>query len=208
MEKVPLFHKQVLHTPDLSIRHVYFVEEGAISVVADTNGGGIAEAWLIGNEGIAGVPVVLGAETTPHTWMVQVEGSALQMTSTDLRQRMDEMPSFRSLLLHYVYSVLIQTSQSGACNIMHPIQQRLARWLLMIHDRLERDNLPLIHDDIAQMLGVRRASVGEEIERLEATGAICHGRGHIRVLDRSKLEELACECYFAIRAATYPLSVQ
>ncbi len=202
LEKVPLVKKRILHHSRLPIEHVYFVEEGLISVVANTDAENHGvEAWLIGYEGMAGVPVVLGAETSPHRRMVQADGMALRMRASDLRQAMDEMPAFRGMLLLYVNSVLVQTSQSGACNAQHSIQQRLARWLLMAQDRLGRDDLPLTHDVIGKMLGTRRASVTEKLAELEATGAIAAERRHIQVLDRPKLEKLTCGCYHVIRAA-------
>jgi CRP-like cAMP-binding protein len=201
LEAVPLKVRRIVHHARLPIEHVYFVESGLISVVANTddeNNG--VEAWLIGSEGAAGIPVVLGAESSPHRRMVQAEGSALRMRSADLRTAMDEVAALRAVLLRYVNGVLVQASQSGACNARHSVEQRLARWLLMAHDRLERRDLPLTHDIVAKMLGVRRATVTQVIKELEATGAIRGARGHVDVLDRPRLEALACQCYQIIRA--------
>ncbi len=199
-EEIPITQEQVLHHASRPIEHVYFVEEGLISVVANTSweGHGV-EAWLIGCEGMAGVPVILGTETSPHQRTVQVEGMALRMKASDLRQTMGEIPAFRTILLRYVSSVLVQTSQSGACNVQHSAQTRLVRWLLMAHDRLESDALPLTHDVIAKMIGVRRATVTGMIKEIEATGSILAERGHIQVLDRPELEALACHSYFVVK---------
>lgn len=202
LERVPLTKKRVLHFAKLPIEHVYFVEEGLISVVANTdeeNHG--VEAWLIGHEGMAGVSVVLGAETSPHKRMVQTDGMALRMSAVYLRQAMDEMPAFRGVLLLYANSVLVQVSQSAACNSQHSVQQRLARWLLTAHDRLECDDLPLTHDTTSKMLGVRRSSVTEKLAELEAAGAVQCSRRQVHVLDRPELEALTCGCYHVIRTA-------
>lgn len=201
LEEVPLIRKRVLHYPKLPIEHVYFVEDGLISIVANTDGeNDSVEAWLIGHEGLAGVPVVLGANTSPHKRVVQVEGMALRMSAEDLRWAMDEMPDFRRLLLLYINSILVQVGQLAACNMKHTIQQRLARWLLMAHDRLGRDDLPLTHAIISKLLGVRRSSVTEKLAEFEAAQSIQCLRGHIRVLDRPQLEALACVCHRVIRS--------
>ncbi len=202
LEGSPLKQRRILHHSKLPIEHVYFVEEGLVSVVADTTDRthGVG-AWLIGSEGIAGVPVILGAETSPHKRMVQVEGDALRMRTADLRQAMEEMPSLRGVLLRYVNSLLVQASQSSACHAQHRVQQRLACWLLMARDRLDRDDLPLTHEIIAHVLGTRRASVTEKLAELEGVGAVAAERRHIRVLDRPKLEALSCGCYRILRGS-------
>ncbi len=117
------------------------------------------EAWLIGREGMAGIPVALGIETSPHRRLVQSEGSALRMRAADLRSAMNELPSLRPVLLRYANGILVQASQSGVCNASHSLSQRLARWLLMVQDRLDRADLPVTHETIAWMLGARRASI-------------------------------------------------
>ena len=209
LESVPLKLRRVLHYPKLPIEHVYFVETGLISVVAATDQGTQAvEAWLIGREGMAGVPVILGVDTTPHRRMVQAEGLAWRMRSADLRRSMDEITSFRALLLRYVHTVLVQAAQSGACNAQHAIPKRLARWLLMAQDRLDSEDLHLTHDVIAKMLGVRRASVTTALQPLEQAGIITAARGHIRVLNRARLERCSCGCYGSIRAELERLSVK
>ncbi|MFC4173569.1 Crp/Fnr family transcriptional regulator [Microvirga sp. GCM10011540] len=202
LEAVPLKARRILHHAKLPIEHVYFVEDGLVSVVANTDGDNHGvEAWLIGCEGMAGITVILGAESSPHRRVVQAEGSALRLRTPDLLDAVNEMPALRGILLRYVHGILVQASQSGACNARHSLPQRLARWLLMAQDRLNRSDLPLTHDILSKMLGVRRASVTEAVHVLARADAICAGeRGHIHVLDRGKLEGLACGCYFTIRA--------
>lgn len=202
LEEVPLVRKRVLHHARLPIEHVYFVEEGLVSVIAaDDAEKQIAQAWLIGCEGMAGIPVVLGAESSPHKRVVQVEGRALRMRTADLRQCFVEVASFRDVLLRYVHAVMVQVSQSAACNSQHSIQQRLCRWLLMAQDRLGRDDVPITHEAIARLLGVRRASVTEKLPELESIGVVAAERRHIRILDRPKLEALSCGCYHIIASA-------
>lgn len=203
LELVPLPARRVLHYPKLPIEHVYFVESGLVSVVASTDQAGASvEAWLIGREGLAGLPVVLGAPTSPHRRTVQAEGFAWRMSADDLRTAMDEMPALRAVLLRFVHGVLVQTAQSVACNARHVVHQRLARWLLMAQDRLAQDTLPLTHEVIAKMLGVRRASVTSALQPLEGDGIVRVQRGRIRVLDRARLEACACSCYRVMRAAS------
>ena len=207
LEWVLLKPRRVLHHARITIDHVYFVESGLVSVVANTdeeNHG--VEAWLIGYEGMVGIPVVLGMPSSPHRRMVQAEGSALRMKTPDLRQLMDDLPYFRSALLRYVGSVLVQAGQVGACNARHSLPERLARWLLMTRDRLDGNDLPLTHDVIAKMLGARRASVTEVVHTLVKSEAIAAERGLLRVLDRDKLEHLSCPCYPVLKAEFKRLS--
>jgi CRP-like cAMP-binding protein len=200
LERVPLRPKRILHYPGLAIEHVYFVESGLVSVLAGAEGvtHGIG-AWLIGHEGMVGLPVVLGRETSPHRRMVQIEGSALRLSAADLRRALDELPSLRTVLLHYVSNVLVQAGQSSVCNASHGLSQRLARWLLMVQDRLGRTDLPVTHDTIARMLGTRRASVTEGLHLLAETQAVAQERRLIRILDRARLEQLSCGCYRTMR---------
>jgi CRP-like cAMP-binding protein len=195
----PLKPRRTLQYSRLPIEQVYFVESGLVSVVAPTDHDrqGV-EGWLIGCEGFTGIPVVLGVNSSPHRRSVQAEGFAWAMKSADLARAVDEIPELRRVLLRYIHSILVQTTQIAACNARHPLTRRLARWLLMAQDRLETPTLALTQDAISKMLGVRRASVTEAIGRLEASGAIAAARGHITIHDRSELERLCCSCYGVI----------
>jgi CRP-like cAMP-binding protein len=142
-----------------------------------------------------GLPVILGGTASPHRRVTQLSGTALRMRAADMREAMQEIPAFSRVLLRYVQAVVVQTAQSGACNAAHVLQQRLARWLLTAQDRCERDLLPLTHDMLGRMLGVRRASVSEAVGALERAGVLGTARGLIRIRDRVGLERRACHCY-------------
>ncbi|HEX2054778.1 MAG TPA: Crp/Fnr family transcriptional regulator [Actinomycetota bacterium] len=200
LEPVRLEVRQALFEPNWPIGHVYFVESGLVSVVAGTNGHGLVEVAPIGCEGMVGLPVVLEAETSPHRAMVQVAGRALRMSADDLRQAIGEIGALRTLLLRYGQALMVQAAQGVACNGRHAINGRLARWLLQAHDREADDRIPLTHELISQMLGVRRAGVTTALGALEATGVIDASRGCITVLDRAGLERASCECYGIVRA--------
>jgi CRP-like cAMP-binding protein len=193
---VSLRPRRILHHARLPIEQAYFIESGLVSVIAPTDqeSHGV-EGWLIGYEGLVGTPVILGVSSSPHRRTVQVEGTAWAITATDLTRIVDESVELRRVLLRYIHTTLVQTAQVGACNARHPLNQRLARWLLMAHDRIEEADLPLTQEVIAKMLGVRRASVTVAVDDLQQTGAVCAGRGYITILDRAKLESLCCHCY-------------
>lgn len=199
--EVPLKPEQILHHPNRPIEHVYFVENGLVSVLARTDTDHSVETWLIGRDGLAGIPVLLGASISPHRRLVQVEGTALRISAADLREAMEESAGVRHVLLRYVDVVLTQAAQVGACNARHDVLQRLARSLLMAHDSLESDCLPLNHAILSRMLGVRRASITVGLGELAAAGIVALDRGHVLILDRGRLEAAACGCYQIIKAA-------
>jgi CRP-like cAMP-binding protein len=198
LEHVRIIRQRVLAHARLD--HVYFVEEGLISVLAQIDDRRAMEVWLIGREGVMGIPVILGGTGSPHRRVTQLSGAALRMSADDMRRSMQEMPAFSRMLLRYVQAVVVQTSQAGACNASHKLQQRLARWLLTAQDRCERDLLPLTHVMLARMLGVRRASVSEAIAALQKAGIIGAARGAIRIRDRAALKRRACVCYRVMTA--------
>lgn len=147
LEPVPLKARRILHHFNTPMDHVWFVESGLVSVTARVSESTTVEVWLVGCEGMTGLPVLLGAdEAPPHRRIVQVGGTALRMASADLRHAIDQIPRLREVLLRYAQVVLLQTSQVGACNSSHSLQQRLARWLLMAQDRLLTDDLALTHE--------------------------------------------------------------
>ncbi|WP_226741908.1 Crp/Fnr family transcriptional regulator [Microvirga lenta] len=199
LEPVDLKQGQVLHWRALPITHVYFIEHGLVSVLAHTDEKEVVEVWLIGQEGLAGIPVLLGAESSPHRRVVQVAGTALRMRAEDLRTAMDQRPAIRRLLLKYVQAVLVQTSQSGACAKRHTLQQRVARWLLSAGYRLGATEIPLTHAVLSRLIGVRRASITVCLGELEEAATIRQSRGSITIADQDKLESLACDCYRIIR---------
>jgi CRP-like cAMP-binding protein len=195
LEPVTLDRGDVLVTPNESIEYVTFLEAGVTSVVANTEGGRRIEIGLTGRDGLAGTPVLLGVDRTPHETFMQVAGSGLRIRVRDLRRVIEQSPSVLALLLRYVQVFTIQTSHTALSNGSHKIDERLARWLLMCHDRLDGDDLPLTHEFIAIMLAVRRAGVTEALNILERQGIIRAERGNIVVLKRKKLEQVAGDSY-------------
>jgi CRP-like cAMP-binding protein len=197
---VSLVQDQVLYEAGAPIEDVFFIEAGLISRTADTADTNGVEVGLIGREGMLGAPVLLSPEPVAfHKAMVQIPGTALRIGAVALRQAFTQSPALHERCLRYVHFLLTQTMQLAACNARHEMAVRLARWLLMAHDRMEGDVLPLRQDFLAQMLGVRRAGVNEFVGLLEHKGLIRHARGHIHLLDRAGLEAAACNCYRLLR---------
>lgn len=201
LESVSLSPRQVLHLKGLPIEHLYFVEEGLVSVLAEVGGGEVVEVWLIGREGIVGLPVLLGGATSPFRRVVNVGGHALRVPAGRMQRSMEEHPALRRLLLRYAQAVAIQSGQTGACTNRHSLQQRLARWLLSAEYHLGRGELPLTHALLSRLLGTRRASVTVALGKLEAAGIVRQRRGEIVIKDRDGLEAVACNCHAIIRAA-------
>jgi CRP-like cAMP-binding protein len=200
LQPVPLKRKQVLHQRRAAIGHVYFPTTGVVSAMAVMGDGAAIEVATIGREGWAGLNAFVGgsAATSPYEVMVQVEGRGLRMPTDALaRESRDDGP-LRRLLVLYHSAFTTQVSYAVACNGLHTVQARCCRWLLMTHDRVGADALPLTHEFLGIMLGVRRASVTEVLKPLQEEGVVRVSRGLIEVLDRPALEKLACECYRAV----------
>jgi CRP-like cAMP-binding protein len=194
LEPVELELRRVLIEPNLPIEHVYFHEHGYTSITTNGHGSKI-EVGLIGREGMVGVPIALGVRTTPLQFFIQLAGDGLRMTSHDLEEVIDERPSLHRVLLRYAQVMSVQTSGTAFANAEHTVETRLARWLLMCHDRVDGDDIPITHEFMAMMLGVRRAGVTTAMHILEGNGLIEAKRGVIKILDREKLEELADNAY-------------
>ncbi len=182
------------------IEYVYFPSEGVVSLITHMKSGVAIEVGLIGVDGMVGIPVLLGDRIAFEEAVVQIEGSALRMKSEKLKNGLKKAhnPLLTQLLL-YTRTLMRQVAQTAACNRLHTVEERLARWLLMCHDRVESNELPLTQEFISNMLGTRRASVGSAASGLQAGGVIHYSRGRIKVLNRNKLEESACECYEAAK---------
>jgi CRP-like cAMP-binding protein len=195
LEPVPLIVKQVLVEPNQPIEHVHFMEDGLASVVAISLDNERLEVGHIGREGMTGEPVILLIDQTPHQTFIQVAGSGLRMRAEDLAAAMEASPPLKVLLLRWVQALMIQTAQSALANGRYTIQERLARWLLMCHDRLNGDDLPLTHEFLSLMLGVRRSGVTEALHVLEGVSIVKTSRGHIHLLDRGRLKEIAGGCH-------------
>jgi CRP-like cAMP-binding protein len=199
LEPVPLAQRQTLSTPDTPINHVYFPQEGMVSLVQPLDDGAMIEVGMIGKEGLVGVPILLGADASPLEAMVQIPGCALRMEASAFREQADRRTALLGLLLRYVQALHIQVALSAACNGRHTLPERLARWLLMARDRATSDVLPLRHEFLSMMLGVRRAGVTTAVGTLKAAGLIHNTHGQITITDRQGLEAAACECYRTVR---------
>ena len=200
MVLVQLRLRDVLHDAGVKISQCYFISSGLISVVSIQPDGRAIEAGLIGNEGFIGLPVIVGYTTSPTRMVVQAEGAAYRCSVTTLRELMRGCPELELRLQRYVQQLAMQTTQFAVCNRLHDIEERLARWILMYHDRLFSDRLPLTHEFLSQMLGTRRASVTEAAAVLRKAGLISYRRGMLTILDRRGLESAACDCYAVVHA--------
>jgi CRP-like cAMP-binding protein len=190
--------REILLAAEKPIESVYFVETGFVSLVAILEDGAQAEVGIVGREGMVGLPLVLGVETTFEEAVVRVDCTALQIGAAAFRQLLNDVPDLRCRLLRYSEAIRALASQTAACNGRHSLERRLARWLLMAHDRLESDNLPVTQELAALMLCVYRPSVTVVAGILQRAGLIRYGRGHLTVLDRAGLEAAACDCYSVV----------
>lgn len=201
LELVPLTARETLFEGNSILEHIYFPHSGVICLMASMRDG-VAETAAIGPEGFVGFEAVLGGETAANRAIVQVSGWASRVPIAVLRSAMRDSPALRELLLRYVRFFLIQALQSVACNSLHAIEERCARWLLMAHDRAGNPNtVNLTQEFLAEVLGVHRPSVTIVARTLQSAGLIRYARGTIAITDRKGLEEAACECYEVIRHA-------
>ncbi|HEX8145387.1 MAG TPA: Crp/Fnr family transcriptional regulator [Pyrinomonadaceae bacterium] len=201
LEEVRIQLGEVIIHPDEKFDYVYFPKRGTISVCAIMEDGTQVEVGVIGNEGMCGLPILFGTDIMPLQSMVQIPDGALRMKAEVFKRVVKDCPAFYQSLMYYAQAFYVQAAQSAACNRLHAIDGRLARWLLMCQDRTQSDLLPLTHEFISIMLGVRRAGVSQAANKLKADGVIDYQRGLVRVVDRSRLEAAACECYRVVRKA-------
>ena len=192
--------KEILFQPGEDLNYAHFPEDCVISLVTVMEDGDQVEAMTIGNDGFSAIPVFHEVETSKHKGCGQITGTALRIAAKDFHNLARELSGLRRLLHRYSEFVFEAVAQSAACNRLHVIEQRCARWLLMSQDRVGRDSFDLTQEFLAEMLGVRRPGVTVAMGILEKAGLIAHGRGNITVVNRSGLEKAACECYRTIRA--------
>ena len=195
MQPVDIKLHESLHMPEAPIEAVHFLEAGWVSMVTHLEDGMSAEVGLAGREGMVGLPLVFGVETSGVEALVQGPGTALRMEAGAFRHALDEHPSLRALLFRYGEFMRAQVTQTAACNGNHGLEQRLARWLLMSHDRASGDQFLMTHEFMAAMLCVHRPSVTVTARLLQRAGLIRYGSGAITVVDRPGLEAAACECH-------------
>ena len=199
LETVPLKFRVSLHEPGDKMPYVYFPNTGVISTLTVLGDGSAVEIATIGNEGMTDLSVFLGLEESDSRLLIQVPGTAMRMESRRFRDYVEQIPILRALLGYYVVSMFALVAQSAACNRMHPMVKRCARWLLMTHDRVDAADFPMTHHFLSTMLGVPRPSVSVAAEALRDAGFITYHRGKVTVRDRPGLEAASCECYRVIR---------
>ncbi len=195
LEQVPLSFQQVLHEVGELVEYVYFPDQGIVSLLSTMADGSMVEVGLVGNDGVVGIPAALGDNIATTIATVQVPGSGMRMKASLLKSQFQRGGVLQSLLLRYMQALFAFVSQNAACNRLHQLDGRLARWLLLVYDRVESNQLPLTHEFMAQMLGVRRAGVTEAANTLQQAGLIRYTRGKITILNRQELEAASCECY-------------
>ena len=197
-EPMDLVPDAVLCEPDRPLRHVYFPQNGFISMVATVRAHPPLEMGLIGNEGMLGATLVLDVESAPLRGVVRGPGVALRMSARTFRKELDDCVALKRSVRHYLYVLMAQLTQTAVCTRFHPVEARLARWLLMTHDRADADQFHLTHERLADMIGVRRSGVTIAAGVLSARRLIRYSRGEIQILDRGGLEKASCECYGAV----------
>ena len=202
LELVPLPLGQVLYESGDTMRHVYFPTDAIVSLLYVMENGSSAEISVVGNEGLVGISLFMGGESTPSRALVQSAGYAYRLQGQRLKDEFNRDSVTRLLLLRYTQSLITQISQTAVCNRHHSIDQQLCRWLLLSMDRLPTNRLTMTQELIANMLGVRREGVTEAAGKLQKLGAITYNRGQITVLDRPMLEKMSCECYAVVKAET------
>jgi CRP-like cAMP-binding protein len=198
VQEVNLPLSRVLFRPEDEIDFAYFPTTCIVSLLTQLEDGTGLEVGLVGREGFVGVSSILGGTETKVA-TVQAAGSALKIRVAALREEFKKGGALQVSLLRYLHALMSQISQSAVCNARHPLPGRLARWLLMYHDRLDKDEFELTHEFMAAMLGVRRPGISETASVLQQKGLIAYRRGLVRILDRKGLEDFACECYPVVR---------
>jgi CRP-like cAMP-binding protein len=199
LEHIECHRAQVLMDADSSLDHVFFPDSGVVSVVAVYADGNIIEMATIGREGCTGFQAVFGAKASSVRLLVQIPGTAAKMSRPAFTRAMRSVPAFRSLMFAYVHAFLEQVLVSVACNGAHSLNERLARWLLMMRDRCDDDAMPITQGLLAEMLGVHRPSITNAARELERAGLIARGRRQVTILDRKGLTRTSCECYQLVR---------
>ena len=195
LQYAQLEYRKLLYDSGEPIEFVWFIETGVGSLVNTMANGDAAEVGTIGNEGMVGLPLLLGDHRAPTSVYVQVPGTGLRMRAALFANELAESASMRRVMLHYAHAFFNQVAQSAACNQLHSLRQRCCRWLLMTHDRMASDDFLLTQEFLAMMLGVQRTGVSTAAGALQRAGLIHYSRGHVKILDRPGLEHESCECY-------------
>jgi CRP-like cAMP-binding protein len=202
LELIPMPLGRVLYESGDALLHVYFPLDSIVSLLYVMENGASAEISVVGNEGLIGVALFMGGETTPSRAIVQSAGHAYQLNGRRLKAEFHRHGEMQLLLLRYTQALITQMAQTAVCNRHHSVDQQLCRWLLLSLDRLPSNQLVMTQELIANMLGVRREGVTDAAGKLQKLGVIQYHRGHITVLDRPRLAELCCECYAVVKKET------
>ena len=202
LELIPLPLGKILYESGDALRHVYFPTDAIVSLLYVMENGASAEISVVGNEGLIGIAVFMGGESTPSRAVVQSAGYAFRLLGKQFKAEVNRHGEMLHLMLRYTQALLTQMAQTAVCNRHHSIDQQLCRWLLLSLDRLPGDQLTMTQELIANMLGVRREGVTDAAGKLQKLGVIEYSRGHIKVLDRPRLEQLSCECYAVVKKET------
>lgn len=190
---------QVIYEPDEALQHVYFPTTAIVSLLYIMENGTSAEMGIVGCDGVVGIAVFMGGDTTPNRAVTQCEGDAFRLELRFFRDEFRRVGELHRVLLLYTQALLTQMSQTAVCNRLHSLEQQLCRCLLLTHDRLQSDELVMTQELIANMLGVRREGVSVAAHRLQEAGLIRYRRGHITIVDRLGLERAVCECYQVVK---------
>lgn len=199
LEFVSLVRSQVIYDAGERIDYFYFPTQAIISIVVLMEDGAMIEVAVIGSEGMTGLPMWWGDNTSNQQIMVQIPGNGARISAHVLKTEFERGGALQNLLLRYTNALFSQATQSVACNRLHLLEQRLARWLLTVDDRIELDTLPLTQEFLSYMLGTRRSGITEAANILSQAGIIYYSRGKITILSREKLESASCECYQAVK---------
>jgi len=199
LQPVTLGLGEILYESGQRMQHIYFPTTAVVSLLYTMEDGSTAEMGLAGNDGLVGIALFLGGDTTPNRAVVQVAGEAFKMEAKTLREEFARGGGLQRVLLRYTQALITQISQTAVCNRLHPLEKRLSRWLLLCRDRVDSDELQMTQEFISNMLGGRRESVTVAAGRLQDAGLIHYSRGHISILDRKGLEATTCECYGIVR---------
>lgn len=199
LKLVRLPQDELLYSAGDEMHKAYFIESGMVSLLVALEDGRVSEVAMIGNEGIVGVPIILGVPRILFHVVVQLPTVAYGIKSSELRRALDTSDTLKNLALGYTHALMMHIAQSAVCNNFHRVEARLARWLLTAHDRLDSDSFHLTHECVSQMIGAPRSSVTDAAGALQRAKLIRYTRGQMMILDRAGLERASCECYGIIR---------
>jgi CRP-like cAMP-binding protein len=195
LSAVTLKMNRTLHDPGQTVDTVYFLEEGICSIVVTMEAGNTVEVGIIGRDGFVGLPALLGTKHSPNRTFMQIPGHGFSVKAKVLHDLSEASSELRLRLQRVVQGMLVQTAQTAACNRVHELEERLARWLLMCQDRVQSDQIPITQEFLAMMLGTRRTTVTVAAGMLHKAGLIAYSRGHVTIQNRERLEHAACECH-------------